>query len=124
MLVWKIKTGDEKLEEEIQRTKESFEHWFRDCWAHRCSREQMLSPDSPLEHVYYKMCKTFEEVKEKYPEEALEKCSSCGEYTSLWLETAFSFCDEYGCGMALCPKCADKLKAKIEQMLAENETKK
>ena len=117
MLVWNIKTGDEKLAETIQRTKDTFDSWFSNYWAHRCSREQMLSPASPLEHVYYKMCKSFEEVKEKFPEEALERCSSCGEMTDLWLETSFSFCDEYGCGMSLCPKCAKGLKLKIEEML-------
>ena len=26
----------------------------------RCTREKMLSPDSPIEHVYYKMCKSFD----------------------------------------------------------------
>ncbi len=76
----------------------------------------MLSPESPCEHVYYKMCKTFDEVKEKYPLEAQEICSSCGEYTDKWIETSFSFCDEYGCGMVLCKKCAEKLKDKISEL--------
>ena len=50
-------TGDEKLEKEIQRCKETFDSWFNNYWASRCSREKMLSPESPVEHVYYKMCK-------------------------------------------------------------------
>lgn len=76
----------------------------------------MLSPDSPLPHVYYKMCLPFEEVKEKLPHEAMRSCSDCGELTNIWIDTDFSFCDEYNCGMSLCPKCAEKLKNKIQEM--------
>lgn len=117
MLEWKIKTGDEKLRRIIEDTKKNFDTWFNECWANRVSREVMLSPQSPLEHIYYKMCRPFEEVKEKLPNDAMEQCSSCGEMTDLWIETSFSFCNEYGCGLSLCPKCADILKGKIDEML-------
>ena len=116
ILEWKVMTGDEKLEKEIQRCKETFDSWFNNYWASRCSREKMLSPESPIEHVYYKMCKTFDEVKEKYPLSAKEECSSCGERIDRWLETSFSFCNEYGCGMVLCEKCAKDLANKINKM--------
>lgn len=76
----------------------------------------MLSPDSPIENIYYKMCKPFDEVKAKFPLEAQEKCSSCGKQVDEWLETSFSFCNEYGCGMVLCKDCIDKLHEKIHQM--------
>lgn len=106
---WKIKNGDEKLRETIEYTKSTFEQWYIKHWEKRCTREAMLSEDSPLEHIYYKMTKSFEEVKEKYPYEALEECSSCGNYVDKWIETDFSFCGEYGCGMSLCKECFDKL---------------
>lgn len=116
ILEWKVVTGDEKLKKEIQRCKETFDSWFNNCWASMCSKEKMLSPESPVKHVYYKMCKTFDEVKEKYPLNAKEECSSCGEYVDRWLETSFSFCHEYGCGMVLCEKCAKDLANKISEM--------
>ena len=110
MLKWEIKNGDDKLREEIKETKASFDSWYKGCWEKRYTKEQMLSKNSPVEHVYYKMTKTFEEVKEKYPLSAKKDCSSCGEYVDKWIETEFSFCDEYGCGISLCKECADKLK--------------
>lgn len=76
----------------------------------------MLSENSPVPHVYYKVCKPFQEVKENFPYAALEKCSSCGNYVDKWIETSFSFCDEYGCGMSLCTQCANKLKNVIEKL--------
>lgn len=116
MLKWRIRNGDDKLKDEIQRTKDGFDNWFKSGWEKRCTREKMLSEDSPLEHVYYKMTKTLEEIKEKYPYEALERCSDCGEYVDRWIETDFSFCDEYGCGMSLCKECADKIKKLIAEL--------
>ena len=117
ILEWKIVTGDEKLRREIQKCKDTFESWFGSYWARNCTREKMLSPDSPIEHVYYKMCKSFDEVKEKYPLEATERCSSCGKDVSEWIETSFSFCDEYGCGMTLCKDCAEILHKKIHEFV-------
>lgn len=116
MLKWKIKNGDEKLRAEIKSIKDSFDNWYKNCWSKTCSREKMLSENSPVEHVYYKMTKTFKEVKEKYPYEALQQCSSCGKYVDKWIETQFSFCDEYGCGMSLCKECAEELKNTIERL--------
>lgn len=116
MLEWEIKTGDEKLRNEIKRCKDGFDGWFNSCWAKRCSKEKMLSENSPVPHVYYKVCKPFQEVKENFPYAALEKCSSCGNYVDKWIETSFSFCDEYGCGMSLCTQCANKLKNVIEKL--------
>lgn len=49
--------------------------------------------------------------------EGTERCSSCGKDVEEWIETEFSFCDEYGCGMALCKDCAEKLKNEIEKLL-------
>lgn len=115
MLEWKVGNGDEKLQESINNTKKGFDSWFERSWAKRCTKERMLSEDSPLEHVYYKMTKSFNEIKERYPYEALEQCSSCKEYVDKWIETSFSFCDEYGCGMVLCKDCVDEVikKAKL-----------
>ena len=79
-------------------------------------QRKMLSENSPLEHIYYKMTKPFKEIKEKYPIEAKEKCSSCGKYVDKWIETKFSFCEEYGCGMSLCKECANKLKDVIDKL--------
>jgi len=45
----------------------------------------------------------------KNGDEALEKCSSCDKYVDRWVETDFSFCDEYGCGISLCKECVKKL---------------
>ena len=119
ILEWKIVTGDEKLRIEIQKCKDTFENWFNGHWSKRCTREKMLSEDSPIEHVYYKMCKSFDEVKEKYPLEATERCSSCGKDVSEWIETSFSFCDEYGCGMTLCRECAETLHKKIHEFVSK-----
>lgn len=116
MLKWKIKNGDDKLRKEIQNTKDTFDKWFNDYWARQCTKEKMLSENSPVEHVYYKMTKSFEEVKKKYPLNAKQQCSSCGKYVNKWIETEFSFCNEYGCGMSLCKKCGDKLKDLIDKL--------
>lgn len=121
MLEWKVATGDEKLQHSIDRMKQTFDSWFDNYWAHKVSREKMLSPESPVPRVYYLMCLPFDEVKEKLPNEAMEKCSDCGEMTDLWIETSFSFCDEYDCGMSLCPKCCEKLRLKIEELKGGDE---
>lgn len=115
ILEWKVMTGDQKLRQEIKRQKNSFESWFGHYWANKITREEMLSPNSPVEHVCYKLCKTFDEIKEKYPLEAKEECSSCGEFVDKWIETSFSFCHEYGCRMCLCEKCIDKLQNTINE---------
>jgi hypothetical protein len=109
MLKWQIKNGDDKLRITIQKTKDTFDEWYKNCWGKQYTREVMLSEKSPIEHVYYKITKTFDEIKEKYPYEALQQCSDCGKYVDKWIETEFSFCDEYDCGMSLCKECASKL---------------
>ncbi|MBK5239862.1 hypothetical protein [Clostridium sp.] len=116
MLKWEIKNGDEKLKDEIKSTKDSFETWYKNCWSKSCTKEKMLSENSPVYHVYYKITKTFAEVKKKYPLKALKECSSCGKYVDKWLETSFSFCDEYGCGMSLCKDCLGELKELMDKM--------
>lgn len=116
MLNWKIKNGDEKLRAEIKRVKGNFEGWFESSWSKRVSREEMLSEQSPVEHVYYKMIKSEEEIKKKFPYEALECCSDCGEYVDEWIESEFSFCEEYNCGMVLCKECASKLVKLVDIM--------
>lgn len=122
MLEWKVVTGEEKLIRKIKDMKERFEGWFRDFWEHKCTKEQMLSPESPLPHIYALMCLPPEQVKEEYPSYFYEKCSDCGNDTAIWIETSFSFCDEYGCGMTLCPRCARKLKRAINNMFDEVQT--
>ena len=116
MLNWRIKNGDNKLKDEIKHIKLTFDDWYKRSWEKQCTREKMFSDSSPVEHVYYKMTKSFKEVKEKYPYEALQKCSSCGKYVDRWIETEFSFCAEYGCGMSLCKECANKLKGVINKL--------
>lgn len=116
MLEWKVRTGDELLRRGIENTKATFDSWYNQHWSKKCTREEMLSENSPLEHVYYRMTKTFEEIKAKYPGDALKQCSSCNKYVDRWLETEFSFCDEYGCGMTLCKECATKLRESIDKL--------
>lgn len=116
MLTWNVVTGEEKICRRIKATRESFDGWFRNFWAHRITREEMLSPDSPLPHVYALMCLPPEKAKEAAPRDYFEVCSDCGKNTAIWIETTFSFCDEYGCGLSLCPECAKKLKNAIEAM--------
>ena len=117
MLEWKIKNGDDKLKEEIKRTKETFDKWFNSsCWSKKYTKEQFLSKDCPVPHVRHKMILPFDKVKELYPLEAKERCSDCGDYVDKWIEASFSFCNEYGCGIKLCKKCANKLKNKIHEL--------
>jgi hypothetical protein len=116
MLKWQVKNGDDKLRSEIERVKAEFDGWYKNHWEKNCSREKMLSENSPVTHIYYKMTKTFKEIKEKYPYEALKQCSSCGKYVNKWIETEFSFCNEYGCGMSLCKECAEKIAKKFNSM--------
>lgn len=116
MLKWEIKNGDDKLRAKIKNAKEGFDAWYNSYWKEKCSKERMLSKYSPVEHIYYKMTKTFEEVKKKYPYDAKQECSSCGEYVDKWIETEFSFCNEYGCGMSLCKECAEKFKSVIDKL--------
>lgn len=119
MLKWEIVTGDEILKKEIERWRKDFDDWF-DTYNtdkfRKISREKMLSEESPEPRIYYLMCKTPEEIKERFPFEAKEQCSSCGESTDIWLETKSSFGNEYSCGMKMCPACAGKLKEKINEM--------
>jgi hypothetical protein len=77
----------------------------------------MLSENSPLTYVYYMMSKTPEEIKEEYPYEVLERCSSCGEYVDKWIQTKFSFCDEYSCGLNLCENCSKELVNKFNEFI-------
>ena len=44
-------------------------------------------------------------------------CNICGELPDLKekiLVLDFSFCDEYGCGMTVCSKCVEEMKAKLK----------
>lgn len=119
MLKCEVKTGDDKLREEIERVKNMFDKWFETTWSNRCTREQMLSEKSPVEHIYYKMTKSFDEVKRKYPYEAKEECSSCGEYFDNWMQLDFSFynwSDDIHT-LNLCKECANKLKNGIEEVI-------
>lgn len=119
MLDWKITNEDEKMTRDIQRCKDTFDNWFytQTNWHTKYSKEEFLSEKSPLPHIYYKMCKSPEEVKREYGKCFKETCSSCGNQSDKWIETSFSFCDECGCGMALCAECAAKLRDKINELL-------
>lgn len=120
MLKWEVMTGDQKLQTSIDKIKRVFDSWFTTYWGNGCvTREQMLSPNSPVPHVYHKMCLPLDKVKELHPSDAEEQCSDCGEQTDKWITTTFSFCDEYECGMSLCRKCASKLRDKIDELLKE-----
>lgn len=116
MLDWKVVTGEEKVLREKTRIKKNFDEWFYIHWSKQCTKERMLSPKSPLPHIYALMCLPPEQVKEKHPNYYYEKCSDCGAESDIWIETDFSFCDEYGCGMSLCPECARKLKQTIDKL--------
>ena len=109
MLKWEVKNGDDELKNEIKRVKNTFDEWYKSHWENKYSREQMLSENSPVERVYYKMTKTFEEVKEKYPDETLRACSSCGKHVNKWVQSLSSFYDEYGSDILLCKECVEKL---------------
>lgn len=113
MLEWKIATRDEVLAKRIEDMKNTFDTWFRDYWARQTTKDVMLSEKSPLPHVYYLMTKPIEEVKLLLPDEGMYECGSCGKSVDEWIETAFSFCHEYGCGMSLCKDCAAKLAKQI-----------
>ena len=116
MLNWKIKNGDEKLKEEVERTKKDFDDWFASTWGRKMSKEDFLSEQSPVECVYYKMTKSLEEIKKEFPYSALEGCRDCGECVDEWIEAEFSFCNEYGCGIKLCKSCAVKLIKLVDVM--------
>lgn len=119
MLEWKVKTGDEQLRESIETCKATFDTWFKDYWSKTCTKEKMLSEKSPLPHVYYKMTKSFEEVKKLLPLEAKHECKNCRKMVDKWIYTSFSFCDEYSCGITLCEKCAKKWAKKFKELFAK-----
>lgn len=45
-----------------------------------------------------------------------KECKNCGNHGKKWIETSFSFCDEYGCGIAFCEKCAKDLSKKFKKL--------
>ena len=38
-----------------------------------------------------------------------KECNNCEKHVNKWVETSFSFCDEYDCGIAFCEKCSKEL---------------
>lgn len=116
MLKWKVMSGEEKYNVKKQDMKAGFDAWFSYFWENKCDKETMLSPQSPLPHVYAIMCLSAEEGKKICPSNYYETCSSCGNDVETWIETGFSFCSEYGCGMSLCIDCAKKLKEQISEL--------
>ncbi len=121
MLEWKISNQHEKLQKVVINVKNTFDSWFSGYWSKTVTKERMLSENSPIPRAYYLMCKSEDETLEKFPNEGKETCSSCNKMTDKWIETEFSFCDEYGCGMVLCKDCAKELKDKINEFLNERE---
>lgn len=120
MLEWNCVTAEEKLRNNVKEWKKNFDVWFKEYWSHKTTKEKMLSPESPVPIVYHKMCLPFEELKEMYLHDEYEECSDCGERCETWIETNFSFCHEYGCGLVLCKECAKKLRDSIELFLMKN----
>lgn len=112
MLEWNIVTGDEELSRKIESMKARFDTWK--------SADYPLLTQTERRRRFCFMNMPFEKIKEEFPQEAKQICSSCGESTEIWLETEFSFCDEYGCGMRLCPKCAENLRKKIVELKKVN----
>lgn len=119
MFEWNIVTRDERLAEIIENCKITFDYWFDCYWSKQVTRAVMLSEKSPVPHVYYKMTKSFDEVKALLPHEGTRTCSCCDNECLEWIETSFSFCNEYDCGMVLCKTCATKLKNKIIEFESE-----
>ena len=117
MLKWKVKTGDEKLKKTIQKVEDGFDSWISNFHHMSVTRGEVLSGKSKFEQVYYMMTKSLDEIKEKYPLEAKEKCSSCGEYVDRWLCAEFSFCGEYECGLNMCKDCIEKTKLIFDEFL-------
>jgi hypothetical protein len=114
MSEWKIVTGDEKLQQEIEELKTTFDKWFNSYWSDKCTKEQMLSENSPLQTAYYKMTKTLDEVKEKYPLYAKETCDFCNKYVDIWIESRiYSLDDSRVC---ICKDCIEKLQELFQQI--------
>lgn len=116
MLKWRIRTGDEQLKENIRDLRDSFEEWFETYWKDSCSKQVMLSEKSPVLHVYYKMTKSLDEIKRKFPYEALTQCSSCDEYVNMWIETTLNVCDEKH-RVCFCKDCAENINNTIKEFL-------
>lgn len=114
MLKWKIEIGNEKLSKEIERVKNMFDKWFEDCWSDKCTKEEMLSEKSPLKHVYYKMTKSFDEVKKEFPYEAIEECLACGKDVDEWIAVSYEHYDKTY-KINLCKKCANELKQGLDE---------
>lgn len=107
---WKIVTGDEKLKAEIEYQKNSFDEWFNVYWGKHITKEEMLSEDSPVPPIYYKLTKTFEEVKEKYPLSAREDCDTCGNNVDTWIEIELDEDKVY-----FCEKCVTEFNILFEK---------
>lgn len=112
MLIWEIKNGDDELRNEIKHKKKTFDKWFERCWSNRCTKEKMLSKDSPSQWTYYLMTKPIDEIKKRFQGAGVCQCSSCGEYVGEWIETEIcsEFCSDNGCKLVLCKECFSKLK--------------
>ena len=114
MARWQIKNGDDRLKAAIKSTKDNFEQWRKSyCVAKQYSREQILNGETPLENTYYKMTKSFEEVKAKFPLETKEQCDCCKNMVDIWVEMELNLC-EYSCGLILCQDCVNKMKHQMD----------
>ena len=105
---WKLKTGDEQLQEEMSRIRSTFDDWFNNYWSKKVSREYMLGDKSPVPHIAYKMTKTFDEIKDLYPHETLLLCVSCYKYVDKCVVSNFE-CEEYNFEVRLCQDCVEEM---------------
>lgn len=112
MFDYKIVTEDQRLFEIIENCKETFDSWFDHHWANNVARGQMLSEDSPLPHVYYKMTKSFDEVKRLLPDEGKVECSSCECLVSEWIEIG----DDNN-SLRICKECSIDLQETLYEWL-------
>lgn len=101
MLEWKIGTQREAIKLERKRL------------------EQVVSTKLSLKSGMSKwitdwLSKTDEELMQTNTKK--KTCCNCGEYVDRWIETDFSFCDEYDCGIAFCEDCAKEIANKFNNM--------
>lgn len=107
MLVWEVGTQEEAIIKERTRLEETI--YEREVLGRFDGYVPKWIPkwlsQSNEEHLKTDTCKT--------------QCKNCGEYVAKWIGTEFSFCNEYGCGIAFCEKCAKGLAKKFKEKLAQ-----
>lgn len=112
MIQWELKKGNKKLKEEISYWKENFNKWFDEHWSGKISKEEILSENSPVKDIYYKMTKSLEEIIEEFPYSNKEQCDFCDDYVDEWFKGTFDNL-EYKSGINvsfnICSKCLEDI---------------